>query len=181
MIELLQLFVTFFIIGLVSFGGGYAMIPLMQTEVVSRYHWLTLDQFTDVTAIAGISPGPIAVNMAVSIGYMHKQLPGAVAATLGIIGPAFLCMLVLAAFYKRMKNNRYWQGSMFGVRAAVTGFIVYSAIVFSKNNAVISPDLWYTLSQLTIFSGALIAIAYFKKHPVYVIAISGLIGIALYS
>lgn len=181
MMELLQLFITFFMIGLVSFGGGYAMIPLMQTEVVNRYQWLTLDQFTDVTAIAGMSPGPIAVNMAVSIGYMHKQLPGAVAATLGIIGPAFLCILVLAAFYKRMKNNRYWQGSMFGVRAAVTGFIVYSAIVFSKNNAVFSANLWYTLSQLVIFSGAFIAIAYFKKHPVYVIAISGLVGIAFYS
>lgn len=70
---------------------------------------------------------------------------------------------------------------MFGVRAAVTGFIVYSAIIFTKNNALFGANMWYTLSQLIIFGGSFIAIAYLKKHPVYVIAISGLVGIALYS
>lgn len=179
--DIIQLFITFFIVGFVSFGGGYSMIPLMQTEIVTRHQWLTLEQFTDVVAISGMSPGPIAVNMAVSIGYMHMELPGAIIATIGIVLPSLICVILLAIFYKVMKNNKYWNNALYGIRAIVTGFIVLSAIIFIRNNSMISTGSWYTISQIAIFAGSLAAIVYFKKHPVYVICISGLVGVALYS
>lgn len=181
MYDIIQLFITFFIIGLVSFGGGYSMIPLMQTEIVNRHEWITLNQFTDIVAISGMSPGPIAVNMAVSIGYTHMKMPGAIIATLGMVLPSLIVVLFLAICYKMMKNNKYWNNSLYGIKAVVTGFIVFSAIIFIKNNEMISADIWYTVSQLFIFLGSLAAIMYFKKHPVYIIFISGLIGVALYS
>lgn len=181
MYDMIQFFLTFFIIGFVSFGGGYSMIPLMQSEIVNRHQWITLDQFTDVVAISGMSPGPIAVNMAVSIGYTHMKLPGAIIATIGIVLPSLICVLFLAICYKMMSNNKYWECSMYGIKAVVTGFIVFSAIIFIQNNAMISKDVWYTISQFIIFAGSLAAIMYFKKHPVYIIFISGLIGVALYS
>jgi len=181
MYEILQLFITFFMIGFVSFGGGYSMIPLMQTEIVNRHEWITFNQFTDIVAISGMSPGPIAVNMAVSIGYAHMKMPGAIIATAGIVMPSLICVIFLAIFYNIMKNNKYWESSLYGIKAVVTGFIVFSAILFMKNNAMISLDVWYTVSQLFIFGGSLAAIMYYKKHPVYIIFISGLIGIALYS
>ncbi|URN94420.1 MAG: chromate transporter [Candidatus Pristimantibacillus lignocellulolyticus] len=181
MSELIQLFIIFFMIGCVSFGGGYSMIPLMQTEIVNRYQWLTMDQFSDVVAVAGMSPGPIATNMAISIGYMHLQLPGAIVATIGMVLPSLLCIILLAVFYNVVSKNEIWANALYGIRAAVTGFIFYSAIIFTKNNGVFSSDVSYTLSQIFIFIGSLVALMYFKKHPIYVIVVSGLVGVALYS
>lgn len=181
MLGLLQLFITFLMIGFVSFGGGYAMIPLMQAEVVNRYGWLTMDQFTDVVAVAGMSPGPIATNMAVSIGYMYMGITGTIVATVAMILPSLLCVVLLAVFFKKLQNHPTFNASMYGIRSVVTGFIIYSAIIFAQNSGMMSKLSWFTMSQILIFLGSLISLMYFKKHPVYIIIISGLIGVALYS
>ena len=92
-----QLFYTFFIIGFVSFGGGYAMIPIIETEVM-QHGWMTSEQLTNMIAIAGMSPGPIGANIAVLIGYSTAGLPGAIISTLGILLPSLILVLIVATF-----------------------------------------------------------------------------------
>ncbi len=98
---ILQLFAVFFVVGLVSFGGGYAMIPVIEREVTS-HHWLTTQQLTDVIALAGMAPGPIATNSAIIIGYRTSGWLGACAAAAGIVLPSLLILIVVAAFFAKI-------------------------------------------------------------------------------
>lgn len=96
---LIDLFLTFFKIGLVSFGGGYAMIPVIEAEVVSKHDWMTTQEFTDVIAVASMSPGPIATNSAIFIGYNTAGLPGAIFSTIGSVLPSLIIILIIAMFF----------------------------------------------------------------------------------
>jgi len=175
------LFFIFFFIGLISFGGGYAMIPLIQTEVVERHQWINMVDFSNLVALAGVSPGPIGLNLAVATGFIYNGLGGVIVAALGMILPSLIVMIIIARMANRLQHNKLWKYALYGVRATVTGFILYSAIIFIKTNHIISSNLYFTLTQLLIFIGSLFALFYFKKHPLYVIIISGLVGITLYS
>lgn len=177
---LLELFATFFMIGLVSFGGGYAMIPLIQEEVVERHGWMTLQEFTDVVAVAGMSPGPISTNSAVYIGYAQGGLAGAAAAALGMSLPSLLIILALGAVFKRVKDSFAVQSAFYGLRAIVTGLIIYAAVLFAVNNGLVSGWSWHTVSLLAVFVCSLVALIRFKIHPIYVILGSGIIGMFLY-
>jgi chromate transporter len=177
---LIDLFITFFIVGLVSFGGGYAMIPLVQEEVLNRHQWMDTGQLTDIVAIAGMSPGPIATNIAILIGYKQAGLIGAITTSLAIILPSLIIILTVGMIFFRIQHHKLVQSSFYGLRAVVTGLIIYAAIVFAINSGMIAPLSWFTWSQILIFAGSLCALMYFHKHPFYIIIISGLVGIALY-
>ncbi|WP_028611380.1 chromate transporter [Paenibacillus harenae] len=177
---LIDLFITFFMIGLVSFGGGYAMIPLIQEQVVNRHGWMEAQQFTDVIALTGMSPGPIATNIAIFIGYEQQGVLGAVIAMLGTILPSLLLILGVGMLFYKISEHPLVQSSFYGLRSVITGLIFYTAIMFAGNNGMFTPLSWYTWSQILIFAGSLIAFLVFRKHPVSVIVISGLVGIALY-
>ncbi|MCR2802703.1 chromate transporter [Paenibacillus soyae] len=177
---LLELFATFFLIGMVSFGGGYAMIPLIQEEAVNRHEWLDAQQFTDIIAIAGMSPGPIATNIAIFIGMQEAGLLGAIVAAAGMVLPSLFIIVCVGVVFFKIYQNKWLQSSFYGLRAIITGLIIYAAILFAVNNGLVGELSWFTASQLLIFLGSLAALLLFRKHPVYVIIASGLIGIAIY-
>ncbi|WP_169090653.1 chromate transporter [Paenibacillus sp. PL91] len=177
---LIELFMTFFLIGSVSFGGGYAMIPLLQEQVVNRHGWMEQQHFIDVIAVSGMSPGPIATNMAILIGFKEEGLLGALIAMLGTVLPSIIMIIgVGSLFYKVHKNDRV-KASFYGLRSTITGLIIYTAIMFAINNGMLSSISWFTFSQIVICLGSLSAFLFFRKHPVSVIIVSGLVCIALY-
>jgi chromate transporter len=178
---ILELFLTFFMLGFVSFGGGYVMIPLIQEEVVERHGWMTLPEFTEVIAVAGMSPGPIATNSAVFVGFAEAGIPGAVAAALGTVLPSLLIILVLGFVFYKIREHTAVKSAFYGLRAIITGLIVYTAFLFAYSNDLITSISWHTVSLLIIYAGSLLALIRFKIHPIYVILGSGLIGMAFYS
>ena len=176
-----ELFSTFIIIGFVSFGGGYAMIPVIETEV-SQHGWMTAQQFTDVIAIAGMSPGPIAMNSAVLVGYSTAGVIGAIISALGILLPAIILVIVVGTFFIKLHHYQVVQSIFYGLRPIVTSLVIYAAISFSLSNNLISPVIsWKTVSLLLIFVLSLIALLKLHWNPAYVIILSGLVGVVLYS
>ncbi len=175
-----DLFLTFFMIGFVSFGGGYAMIPLIQEEVVKRHQWMSVQEFTDVIAVAGMSPGPIATNSAIFIGFDQAGFMGATVSALGMILPSLMIILAIGAVFYKVQKSSTVKSAFYGLRPIITGLIIYAALVFAVNNGLFASFSWHTLSLLLIFGGSLIALIYFRIHPVYVIMFSGLVGVAVY-
>jgi len=175
-----ELFLTFLYIGFISFGGGYAMIPVIEMEV-SKHGWLTTQEFTDVIAIAGMSPGPIATNSAIVVGYKTAGWAGATASALGMVLPSLIIILVVASFFYRINQNRLVKSAFYGLRPIITGFIVYAALRFAVSNEVIGVISWYSLSLLVIFAASFFALVRFRVHPVFVISLAGMVGIFLYS
>lgn len=175
-----SLFKTFCMIGLVSFGGGYAMIPVIETEV-SRHGWMTTQQFTDAVAIAGMSPGAIATNSAMVVGYQTAGIPGAVIAAFGMILPSFIIILLAAVFFSRVHKNKTVQSAFYGLRPVVVGMIIYAAVKLALSNHMVTSISYYSISAIVLFLFALFALTRMKMHPVYVIILAGLVGVALYS
>lgn len=178
---LLELFLTFFMIGFVSFGGGYAMIPLIQDQVVVRHGWMTMQQFTDVIAVAGMSPGPIATNSAIFIGYQQMGVLGAAASALGMVLPSLLIILIVGAIFYKVRDSVIVKSALYGLRPIIAGLIIYAAGLFAINNGVVSFESWASLGVIVIFLSSLVALLYYRIHPIYVIIASGLIGVAIYS
>ncbi|MFC0274834.1 chromate transporter [Metabacillus herbersteinensis] len=175
------LFSTFFIIGFVSFGGGYAMIPVIETEV-SQHGWMVTQQFTDVIAIAGMSPGPIATNSAILVGYSTAGVTGAIISALGILLPSIMLVLIVATSFQKLNHYPIVKSMFYGLRPIVTSLIIYAALKFALSNNVISMNVsWHTLSLLLVFGLSLVALLKLRWHPVYVILLSGLVGVVLYS
>lgn len=177
---LIDLFAVFLLVGLVSFGGGYAMIPLIRTEALDSYHWLTAGQLTDIVAVGGMSPGPIATNIAVAIGYHQQGWAGAVAAAVAVVLPSFVLILAAGKLFFRYRANRWVAAAFYGLRAVVVGLIVYAAVTFARQAGMLGAPDWRTWCQLGIFAGSLFALVYLHKHPFVVILLSGLVGIAVY-
>ncbi len=188
----LQLFWTFFQIGLFTFGGGYAMIPLIQDMVLS-HGWLSDEALINFIAISESTPGPFAINIATYIGTEMGTVSGGlgvwggflggICATLGVVLPSFIIILILAKCYERFKTNRLVKGAMSGLKPAVIGLI--GAAVLSIGQTVFFPDgLTGTVFSgvpfyvsLVIFIGMAV-LAFKKVHPIAVIGLSAALGIA---
>ena len=119
-----RLFVSFFKIGLFTFGGGYAMIPLIQREVIDRRGWVSPSKFLELLTLAQSAPGPISLNTAVFVGYTQNRYRGAVAAILGVVIPSFVVILLIAIFFSDIKDNRAVEAVFKGMRPAVVALIV---------------------------------------------------------
>lgn len=129
----LNLFWTFFKIGLFTFGGGYAMIPLIQSEVVSM-GWLTEGEVLDFIAISESTPGPLAINMATFVGTSQAGFFGAVCTTLGVVLPSFIVILIIASLFKNIQQNKWYKGAVAGVVPFVSALIVSTGVLlFIKN------------------------------------------------
>ena len=175
-----QLFGTFSKIGAFTFGGGYAMIPLIQREVTERRRWLEDRDILDIVAIAESTPGPIAINTATFVGYQVCGTLGAFCATLGVVLPSFLIILLVARFYAAFRSSAIVSGAMGGLRPAVIGMI--GAAVVSVGQTVFLPEglaavtAYPLVCSLAIF--ALMAVLTHKKlHPIVIILLSALLGI----
>ncbi|MGG3467410.1 chromate transporter [Neobacillus pocheonensis] len=176
-----QLFKTFFWIGLVSFGGGYAMIPIINSEV-TRFGWISTERFTNLIAISGMSPGPIATNSAILVGYSTSGLAGAIISAIAIIIPSIILVILIASFFKKMHDNKFVQSMFYGLKPIVTSLIIYASISFAFSNDLLTYNISFRMvSQLLIFGLSLLALVKFRWHPIYVIILSGLVGVALYT
>ncbi|MDQ0230705.1 chromate transporter [Metabacillus malikii] len=169
----------FLIIGFVSFGGGYAMLPMIEREVLIK-GWLSVEEFSNVVAIAGMSPGPIATNSAIFVGYKVGGIAGAVAAGVGMVVPSLLLVLLIASFFFKVHHNKFVQAAFYGLRPIITGLIGYAAIRFAMNNHLLGGVNWDSISLFLIFAISLFALIKFKIHPLFVIVISGIVGVFIY-
>ncbi|MBU9712586.1 chromate transporter [Evansella tamaricis] len=177
---LLQLFFVFVMIGAVSFGGGYAMIPVIEAEVTGR-GWMTTTEFTDVIAVAGMSPGPIATNSATVVGYHVAGVPGAIVSALAMTLPSLVIILIIASIFVKINQNKLIKSAFYGLRPIVTSLIIYAAIKFAISNGIIGLDFSFEMLKYGgIFLLSLVALLYWKLHPALVIVLSGIIGIIVF-
>ncbi len=144
-----QLLGVYLKIGIFGFGGGYAMLSLIQYEVVDKYHWLTLQEFTDVVAISQMTPGPIGINSATYIGYTATgSVWGSVIATFAVCLPSFLLVLLISFFYAKFKNNKYVAAAFTGLRPMTVGLIGAAALLLMNKENFID------YKSILIFAGA---------------------------
>ncbi len=179
----LQLFYSFFKIGLFGFGGGYAMLSMIQGEVVTRHEWLTPQEFTDIIAISQMTPGPIGINSATYIGYTATgSVWGSVLATLALVLPSFIIMLILYRFFMRYHNNQHVTDTFAGLRPAVIGLIASAALVLMNSENFGSPtdDTRQFVASLLIFGAVLVANFFFRVNAILLIVLAGVAGFLIY-
>lgn len=184
--KLLQLFWSFFQIGLFSIGGGYAAMPLIQHQVVDVHPWLNMTQFADIIAIAEMTPGPIAINSATFVGIQVAGLPGALAATVGCVFPSCVIVMILAYVYYRFRGLKVVQGILAGLRPAVISMIAsagISLLMLAIYGQRTLPNDWISLDKiaLLIFAAGFFVLRKWKINPLWVMAGSGAAGILLYA
>lgn len=182
----LQLFTSFLQIGLFSFGGGYAALPLIQEQVVTRYGWLSMAEFTDLITISQMTPGPIAINSATFVGIQVAGLPGALVATLGCILPSCIIVMALAYLYYRYKGLSMVQGILSGLRPAVVAMITSAGISLLILSLYGAQELPADLSgvdwiSMGIFTVAILILRRWKVNPIWIMAGAGAAGVLLYS
>ena len=178
-----DLFLTFLKIGLFTFGGGYAMLPMIQEEVAA-HGWLNQSELINFIAVSEITPGPFAVNIATFVGTRTGGIFGGLCATLGVILPSFVIILIVARCYQKFKSNKLVVGAMNGLKPAVVGLI--AAALLSLSQTVFFPtglttELFTTAQfyvSLGIFAVAVI-FAFKKIHPILIILLSAVIGVAV--
>lgn len=170
-----QLFWVFLKIGLFGFGGGYAMLSLIQYEVVDKYGWLTLPEFTDIVAISQMTPGPIGINSATYIGYSATGSSwGAVIATFAVCLPSFILVLLISCFYVRFRKNKYVNAAFTGLRPMTVALIAAAALLLMNRENFIDYKSFF------IFAGAFYFTWKHHVHPIKTIILSGIAGIILY-
>ena len=169
-VSLWALFITFFKTGLFTFGGGYAMIAILEEELVEKRGWITSQDMLDMLVIAESTPGVIAVNTATSVGYRVRKIWGAIIATLGVVLPSFLIITALSFFIAAFEKNRWYQAAFTGIQACVTVLVVNAFIKMAKQVE------WGWFSG--IMMPAAFAVALFTNFDViYIILIGGVLGI----
>lgn len=170
--KLLHLFLMFFKIGLFTFGGGYAMLPLLQAEIVKKRRWATDEELLDLYSIGQCTPGIISVNVATFMGYRQAGIAGACAATLGMVMPSLIIITLLAAVLDRYMHNRYVSYAFAGIRICVVVLIL--DIIY---------DLWKKgitdYKGAGIFAGALLLLLGFNLSAVWIVILAGIAGLGL--
>ncbi len=174
--ELLQLYLCFFRIGLFSIGGGYAAIPLIEAQVVEAERWLSPTEFTDLVTIAEMTPGPIAINSATFVGIRLAGIPGALAATLGCITPSLILVTLLAVIYQKYRKLTVMQGLLSATRPVVVALIAAAAISILLTAIVGGPLLGLDPVALILFAATLVILRLKKCSPILVMLGCGLIG-----
>ncbi len=186
-----QLFYTFLIIGIFTFGGGYSMIALIQSEVVSHHGWLTAEEFTDMLAVSQMTPGPIGINTATYAGYtsvVNSGLPtgmgivGALLASLAVIILPTILVILLSSYLLTHKDNRHIATVMRTLRLAVVGLIAAAVLSLLTRESFGRPGLnLQFIVSVVLFLGVFVLSYRYRKSPILLIAASGIIGLVIYS
>lgn len=186
-----ELFYTFFLIGLFTFGGGYAMIPMIQDQVVGK-GWLTDTELTNFIAISESTPGTFAINISTFVGSQTAGVLGAICSTLGVILPSFIIIILVALILSKFLKNRFVQGSLNGVKPVVlaliasTTIVLFTKIMLFSRNALFSQTIVFDRAALCLLlSLAGIAILYKKMvkkslNPILLLFLSAVLGIILF-
>jgi len=182
---LLQLFWSFFQVGLFTFGGGYASLPLIQEQVLEKHQWLTQAEFIDILTISQMTPGPIAINASTFVGTKIAGILGAIVATAGCVTPSCIIVLILATLYYKYKGFSLIEGIIKGLRPAVVALIASAAFSILLTALFASDAMPIEFSNLNWVAVGLIAVSLFllkkfKLNPIYVMLISGAAGVLIY-
>lgn len=170
--ELLDLFLTFARIGGLTFGGGYAMLPIIQKEIVEDRRWATEDEVLDYYAVGQCTPGIIAVNTATFIGYKLKGVIGAITATLGVVFPSLIIIMAIAIFLKNFAEMAIVQSAFAGIRVAVVALIITTVVKLVKSSI---KDTFGIIIAVLSF----IISVFLNLSPVYVIISAGITGLII--
>lgn len=179
----IELFFTFFVIGMFTIGGGYAMLSLIQNEVVNVHGWIDDTTFTDIVAISQMTPGPIGINSATYIGYevLAKagvselmSILGSFTATFAVVLPSFIIVLLLAKVYNRWKDHPIFKGVLTGLRPAVLGLIGTAAL------GLATPENFIDWKSFVICIVAFVALYFKKLGPFSIIGLGALVGLVVY-
>lgn len=188
----LQLFLVFSKIGIVGFGGGYAMLSLIQGEVVTKHHWLSSAEFTDIVAVSQMTPGPLGINMATYVGYTSvlnagyspsMAMLGSLLTTLSILWLPFILMLAVSRLLVRHKDSPIIKGIFAILRPTIVGLIAAAALVLMNAETFGTPataSLQFGLS-LVLFAAAFIAVYRFRVSPILILGLAGVFGMLFYS
>lgn len=196
---LLQIFAAFFFIGIFNFGGGGAMISLIQDSIVNTHHWMDAEAFTDIIAISQTTPGPIGINCATYVGYevMHAAgysnavaVVGSTAATLAVVLPSFIIFFLLMRVFNHFHNDPRFVTVMSALKPATAGLIGAAALILSFNidwqAGSLLPQVELVKSNFPdwksglLFAGAFVATYNFKANPIWVILAGGVLGLIIY-
>lgn len=187
----LYLFYTFCKIGLFGFGGGYAMLSLIQGEVVTRYQWISATEFTDIVAISQMTPGPIGINSATYVGYTAVVnagysagwgVLGSFIATLAVVLPSFILMIAISRFFLKYQKHPIVEAIFRGLRPAVVGLLAAAALVLmnADNFGSYDADLFQFGLSVVLFLVTFIGTRVYKINPILMIVLCGAAGFFLY-
>ncbi|PKM62940.1 MAG: chromate transporter [Firmicutes bacterium HGW-Firmicutes-21] len=182
----LEIFWSFFQIGLFSIGGGLVTLPLIQNQVVNLHGWLTLDEFADVVTVSEMTPGPIAINAATFVGARVGGAAGAVIATFGFIFPSLIITSVIAYLYLKYNKFGYLKAILSGLRPAVVGLIASAGLsililAFFRGGGFPSDLSDINFFAVILFAVCLFILRKYKAHPILVLAVAGAAGGVFYS
>ena len=168
--ELIKLFFTFFRIGAFTFGGGYAMLPMLEREIVVKNKWATMDEIMDYFAIGQCTPGIIAVNTATFIGYKQKKIPGGIIATLGVVAPSVIIISLIATILHGISDNPIVQHAFTGIGVAVCAILLQAIIKLAKSGVKDTFTLIVALCSLCLS-------LFLKLSPIIIVVLVGIAGI----
>ena len=178
-----QLLYAYLKVGILGFGGGYAMLSLIQADVVDRYHWITLQEFTDIVAISQMTPGPIGINSATYIGYTAilnagysptVSILGSCLTTAAVCLPSFFLVLSISMAFSKFKHNKYVEAAFVGLRPATVGLIAAAALLLMNSENFID------YKSFLLFGAAFFLTWRYKIHPILIILLAGVAGLFLY-
>lgn len=170
---LVSLFLTFLKIGTFSFGGGYAMIPFMQREIIENHNWISNNVFMDIIGISQMTPGPVSINSATFIGFKVSGILGSVAATLGVVTTSFILVSIASKAMEKFKESKVLKGALLGMRPVLIALIIQAFVDLAKDAYV---DIKSVI--ITLIIGALLLSK--KVHPIACIIIAGILGVVFY-
>ena len=180
-----DLFITFLKIGLLSIGGGYAIIPLIQEQVVEKSGWISLKMFTDIITISQMTPGPLAVNTSTFVGLQIGGIPGALAATIGCVLCGVIISLFLYRFFQTHQKSKYVSEMLNGLKSASLGLIISAAITIitltvCDSNHLESANLSLNRTAICLLLLFLYILRKWKVNPIFIMVASGIAGLLFY-
>ncbi len=193
-----QLLLVYLKVGLFGFGGGYAMLSLIQNEIVTKHAWLTEQQFTDIIAVSQVTPGPIGINSATYVGYsVTGSVWGSILATVAVCIPSFIMVIAIALAFAKVRHNRWVDAAFTGIRPASVGLIAAAALMLSLRagfigNWIVAEPGTFSLDQVVVTDNfpdyksllifAFTFLAMIKKwiHPILLIGVTGVLGFILF-
>jgi len=186
----LQLFITFFKIGLFGFGGGYGMLSLIQNDTVERWHWLSSSEFTDIVAISQMTPGPIGINSATYCGYtalvnagysMPMAILGSATATFALVLPSLILMILISKMFMRFMHHHTIESMFQGLRPAVVGLLAAATLLLMTPDNFSTPkeDLWQFCISCFLFAASFYGVMVMKINPIRMICYCAIAGLLL--
>ena len=170
---LVRLFIAFLKIGTFSFGGGYAMIPFIQREIVDKNNWINANEFLDIIGISQMTPGPIAINSATFVGYKVSGILGSIMATLGVVFTSFILVSIISKMLEKFKESSIIKAALLGMRPVLIALIIKAFLDLAKES-------YLDLKSLIIASIIGLVLLSKKVHPILVIVLAAIIGIVFY-